>query len=66
MTNQKTQNVRELILESFYFSISAHNVQPFRVKFNGQNQIELWAERERFLPAADPKNKDLVKSSTLR
>lgn len=50
------------VLANFNFSISAHNVQPFRLKWKGAASLEIWVEPERLLPVADPKNKDLIMS----
>jgi hypothetical protein len=49
----------DLLLNLFFMSITAHNVQPFKLKNLGKNHFEVWAQACRFLPVADPHFRDL-------
>jgi hypothetical protein len=47
------------LLESASLAPSPHNTQPWLLRFQNDS-LELWANRDRMLPAADPKNADLL------
>lgn len=51
-------NIKEVVDKYAHFAISAHNVQPFDFQLN-ENSVEVLVDPLRFLPAADPKEKDL-------
>ncbi len=53
---------KEAILKAATLSISAHNVQPFRLSFPSENFIEIYVDSTRLLPIGDPHFKDLRQS----
>ncbi|MDG0815473.1 hypothetical protein [Bdellovibrio svalbardensis] len=53
---------KEQILKAASLSISAHNVQPFRLAFPSQELIEIYVDSTRLLPIGDPHFKDLRQS----
>jgi hypothetical protein len=50
--------VKEFLLDSTRFAVSAHNSQPFRFRFEG-SRILVFVASDSHLPAADPTEKDL-------
>lgn len=53
---------KEEILKAATASISAHNVQPFRLAFPSEDQIEVHVDFSRLLPVGDAHFKDLRQS----
>jgi len=53
---------KQEILKAATLSISAHNVQPFRLDFPAENKIDIYVEEDRLLPIGDPHFKDLRQS----
>jgi hypothetical protein len=51
-------DIKTILFRLSRYSISAHNSQPFQIQLQGQ-EVRVFARRDRFLPAADPHNKDL-------
>lgn len=54
-----SQNHIDILLQLFSLSISAHNVQPFRLNIVADNSYEIWSDVKRLLSIADPHNRDL-------
>lgn len=53
---------KEQILKAAVLSISAHNVQPFRLAFRSEDLLEVYVDEQRLLPIGDPHFKDLRQS----
>lgn len=53
---------KEQILKAATLSISAHNVQPFRLAFPSDSEIHIYVDFQRLLPVGDPHLKDLRQS----
>ena len=49
---------KQFLLENLRTAISAHNVQPFRIRFFSDTQWEILGKKSRLLPVADPHMKD--------
>ncbi len=56
---QLTADQKKQLLQALRWVPSAHNVQPLRLRFQ-DNKIVFYAEPSRFLPAADPRFRDLM------
>ncbi len=55
-SNEKNKIV-ECLKNSLRHSVSAHNSQPFQLKYFSEDKIEVWAMRDRLLGEADNENK---------
>ena len=53
---------KDEILKAATFSISAHNVQPFRLAFPSEDSVDIYVDFQRLLPVGDPMFKDLRQS----
>ena len=53
-------DVAELLVEAAVRAPSVHNTQPWRFVLDRDGGIELWADRSRLLPEADPTGRELV------
>lgn len=56
-------SLKEFVFDAAARSISAHNVQPFRLRWISEERFEVLGDRARLLPAADPHLKDLRMSA---